>query len=94
VTDPVELVTQRATERVIDLVVNAMDINALVAQVDLDGILTQVDVDALLNRVDVNALLDRVDVNALLDRWVRRLLRRKRPGPSAPPTLLAARAES
>jgi hypothetical protein len=155
-TDPVEGMTQQIAERVLDLLVTALDINALVARVDLDEalrkldpnrlldrvdvnrLLDRVDVNALLDRVDVNRLLDRVDVNALLDRadvdgvvrrvgetdlgaliarssggvasealdaarsqavgldqfidrWTGRLLRRKRPGPSAPAAVLAAR---
>ncbi len=76
VTDPVETLAQQVTERVIDLLVDALDIDQLVA------------------RVDPNAILDRVDVDAvlLIDRWVRRLLRRGHPGPSAPPALLPAQA--
>ena len=172
-TDPVEPIAQRAAERAIDLVVNALDVNALVARVDLNAVLRNVDLDEVLKKVDVNALLDRLDVNALLervdvnaiidradidkvlrrvdvgavvdrvdvnevvgridmdalveqtdlgaiiamssggvasealdaarsqavgldqfiDRWVQRLLRRKHPGPLAPPALLTAQAE-
>jgi Pyridine nucleotide-disulphide oxidoreductase len=76
-TDPVEPIAQRVAERAIDLVVNALDVNALVARVDLnaivrnvdlDEILKQVDVNVVVDRLDVNTLLNRVDVNALLDR--------------------------
>lgn len=153
-TDPAEALAQQVTERVLDLLVSALDVNELVARVDLNAILSRVDVNALLTRVDVNALLDRVEVNPLLDRvdvnalinrveindllrrvdmdglvkdtdlgavmasstggvasdvldaarsqavrldllvdrWVRRVLRRKQPGPSAPPALLPPRA--
>jgi hypothetical protein len=37
-TDPVELIAQRVTERVVDLLVNALDINAIVARVDLNAV--------------------------------------------------------
>ncbi len=67
-TDPVESLAQRVAERVVDLLVQALDVNALVRRVDLNAALGQVDINALLARVDVNALLDRVDVNTLLDR--------------------------
>jgi hypothetical protein len=76
-TDPAEALAQQVTERVLDLVVSALDVNELVARVDPNVILSRVDVSALLDRVDVSALLNRVDVNALLDRVeVNDLLRR------------------
>jgi hypothetical protein len=68
VTDPAEVLAQEATERVVDLVVNAVDLNELAARIDLNALLARVDVDAILKRVDLDALLDRVDVNALLAR--------------------------
>jgi hypothetical protein len=143
ITDPVEPLAQRIAERAIDIVVNALDINALVSRINLNAVLDHVDVNKVLAKVDVNALLHRVDVNALLDRadwddvlrrldvdalldrvviarssggvasealdaarsqavgldqlidrWVGRALRRKHPGPSAPPALLDAQAEA
>jgi hypothetical protein len=154
--NPVEALAQQVTERVVDLLVGALDVNELVARVDLNAILARVDVDEVLKKVDLNALLGQVDVNALLaqvdlkplldrvdvndlvsridtdalvektdlgaviarssggmatealdavrsqavgldqfvDRWVQRLLRRKQPGPSAPPALLSLQAGS
>jgi uncharacterized RDD family membrane protein YckC len=61
-----EALAQRLAQRVIDLVVQAIDINALLGQVDLNALLRQVDVNAQLARVDVNAPLDQLDLNALL----------------------------
>lgn len=66
--NPAEVLAQQVTERVLDLILAALDVNELLARVDVNALLAQVDVNALLNRVDVDALLDRVDVNALLDR--------------------------
>jgi len=68
VTDPAEALAQEAAERVIDLVVNALDVNELAARIDLNALLSRVDVDVLLKKVDVDALLDQVDLNALLAR--------------------------
>jgi hypothetical protein len=68
VTDPLESLAQRVAERVIELVINALDINALLEQVDLNALLARVDVDQLLERVDLTALIDRVDITAVLDR--------------------------
>lgn len=67
-TDPAEALAQEAAERVIDLVVNALDVNELAARVDLNALLSRVDLDVLLKKVDVDALLDQVDLNALLAR--------------------------
>jgi hypothetical protein len=68
VTDPLEQLAQRVAERVIDLAVHAVDINAIVAQLDLNAVLDRVDVQALLGRMDLNALLEQVDLNALIQR--------------------------
>jgi hypothetical protein len=68
VTDPAEILAQQVTERVVDLVVGALDLNELAASVDLNALLDRVDINALLDRVDVAALLDRVDVNDLVRR--------------------------
>ena len=58
-----ELVAQRLAERVIDIVVQAVDINALLQLVDLNALLERVDVNAPLKQMDLNALLKQVDLN-------------------------------
>jgi len=68
ITDSVEQMAQRVAERVVDLVLQVLDINALLAQVDLNALLEKIDVSVLLERVDLNAVLARVDTDALLDR--------------------------
>jgi hypothetical protein len=68
VTDPAEALAEQVTERVVDLVVNALDINEIAARIDLNALLGRVDVDAVLKKVDLDAVLDRVDLNALLAR--------------------------
>ena len=67
-TDPAEALAQRVAERVIDLVVNALDVNALMRRLDLNAVLARVDVNEVLQRVNVKALLDEVDVNELMSR--------------------------
>jgi hypothetical protein len=66
-TDPFEALAQHVAERVLDLIVHALDVNALLERVDVNALVGRVDVNALLDRVDVTALLDRADVNAMLD---------------------------
>jgi uncharacterized RDD family membrane protein YckC len=54
--------------RLINAVLERIDVNGVLDQVEVDQLLDRVDVDALLERVDVDRLLDRVDVDRLLDR--------------------------
>jgi uncharacterized RDD family membrane protein YckC len=68
ITDPVEALAEKTAERVIDLVVRTLDVNAVVQRVDLNAILDRVDVNKLVDRVDVDKVLDQVDVDKLVDR--------------------------
>jgi hypothetical protein len=63
-----EQVAQRIMERVLDLVVQSLDVNELASQIDVDALLKQVDLNAVIEKVDLNALLSRVDVQALAER--------------------------
>lgn len=53
--------------RLINAVLERVDVDALVDQVELDELLDRIDVNRLLDRVDLTRLLDRVDVDRLLD---------------------------
>jgi hypothetical protein len=66
--NPVEAIAQQVTERVVDLLVSALDVNELAARIDLNALLDRVDLNTVLKQVDLNALLDQVDVNAVLAR--------------------------
>ena len=66
--EPVESMAQNIARRVIELVVEALDLNALIDQIDVNRVLDQVDVNRLLDKVDVNKLLDQVDVDKLVAR--------------------------
>ena len=66
--DPAEALAQQVTERVVDLVVGALDVNELVARVDVNAIINRVDMDAALRKIDLNELLGQVDVNELAQR--------------------------
>jgi hypothetical protein len=68
VTDPAEALAQRVAERVIDLVIQALDVNALTQRVDVNAVLDQVNIDDILARVDVAALVERVDIDEILSR--------------------------
>ena len=65
---PTEALAQAIAERVIGLVVGALDLNALLAEIDLNAVLEQVDLGQVLDRVDVNQVLDQADLDSLLAR--------------------------
>jgi hypothetical protein len=66
--NPVEALAQQVTERVVDLLVGALDVNQLAARVDLNAVLARVDLKPLLDRVDVNDLMSRIDMDALVEK--------------------------
>ena len=47
-------------------VVQAVDINEILAAIDVDALLDRIDVDRLVDRIDVGAVVAKVDVNALV----------------------------
>ncbi len=63
-----ESIVQGVAHRAIELVVEALDVNALLARMDLNAVLVRVELDGLLGRVDLNQVLGRVDLNQVLDR--------------------------
>ena len=67
VTGSAELLAQRLAERVIDIVVQAVDINAVLNEVDLNELLEHVDMDALLDRIDINDVVARIDMDKLVE---------------------------
>jgi hypothetical protein len=65
--EPVESVAQIVARRATELMVEALDVNALLDRTDLNRLLDHVDVNRLLDRVDVDQLLTRVDVMAVVN---------------------------
>ena len=61
-----ELLAERAMERVVDLIVQSIDVDAVVQRVDADALVKRVDVNAVIEKIDINALLDQVDINRLI----------------------------
>ena len=59
---------QAVAERAVELVVSALDMNALLDQVDLNAVLDQVDIERVLDRIDLNRLLGQVDLNEIVKR--------------------------
>jgi hypothetical protein len=61
-----EALAQAVTERAVELVMSAVDINGLLDRVDLNAVLDQVDMDRVLDRIDLDRLLARMDLNDIV----------------------------
>ena len=66
--EPVDSMAQAVARRATELVVDSLDVNALLGQVDVNKLLDRVDVNRIISRVNMDALLNRVDMDALLNR--------------------------
>jgi hypothetical protein len=66
--EQVESMAQGIAQRVIDLVVDSVDLNALIARIDLNAVLARVNLNVVLARVNLNEVLDEIDLNEALDR--------------------------
>jgi hypothetical protein len=62
-----EALAQAVAERAVELVVSALDVNALLGRVDLNAVLDQVDIDRVLDRIDLDRVLGRMDLNGLVE---------------------------
>jgi hypothetical protein len=63
-----EQLAQAVAERVVNIVMDAIDIDALLERIDVDALVARVDVDSVVSRVDVDKLIDRVDVEKIIER--------------------------
>jgi hypothetical protein len=61
--------TNLVLERVdIDALVSAVDVEAIVDRVDIAAIAEKIDVDAIARRIDLDAIVDKIDVDAIVRR--------------------------
>jgi hypothetical protein len=64
----VEQVAQAVAERVVSIVMEAIDMNALLDRIDVDAVVNRIDVERLIDRVDVEKIIERVDVEKIIER--------------------------
>ncbi len=64
----VEQFAQAIADRIVTLVVDAIDIDAVIDRVDVDKIVDRVDVNKIVDRVDVDKIVDRVNVQRIAER--------------------------
>ena len=63
-----EALARAVAERAVEIVVSALDMNALLDRVDMNAALDQVDIDQVLDRIDLDRLLGRMDLNGIIER--------------------------
>jgi hypothetical protein len=63
-----EQLAQALAERIVPLVLDAIDLNAILDRVDIEKVIDRVDINAVVNRVDIDEILDRVDIEKIIDR--------------------------
>jgi hypothetical protein len=64
----VEQLAQALAERIVPLIIDAIDINAILDKVDIDKLIDRVDVDKVIGKVDIEKVVERVDVAKLIER--------------------------
>lgn len=68
VSSRVEQLAQALAERIVPLVIDAIDIDSILDRVDIDKLIDRVDVDKVISRVDIEKVVERVDVAKLVER--------------------------
>ena len=63
-----EQLAQAMAERIVPMVIEAIDIDSLLDRVDVEKIIERVDVEKIIERVDVEKIIERVDVQKIIDR--------------------------
>ncbi len=63
----VEQLAQALAERIVPLVIDAIDIDALIDRVDIDKVLERVDINKVVERVDIEAVIERVDIEKVVE---------------------------
>ena len=63
-----EQLAQALAERIVPMVIEAIDVDSLIDRVDVEKVIERIDVQKIIDRVDVEKLIDRVDINAIVDK--------------------------
>jgi hypothetical protein len=64
----VEQFAQVIAERLVPMIIDAIDIDSILDRVDVDKIIQRVDIDAVLQRVDINQIIDQVDIEKVIEK--------------------------
>ena len=62
-----EQLAQALAERIVPLIIDAIDINAIVDKVDIEAVIDRVDIQKVISRVDINAIVNEIDIDDLME---------------------------
>ncbi len=63
----VEQLAQSLAERIVPMIVDAIDIDSILDKVDIDKIVERVDIEKVVERVDIDKIIEQVDVQKIID---------------------------
>jgi hypothetical protein len=63
-----EQLAQSLAEHIVPLIVDAINIDAILEKVDINQIVERVDINEIVERVDIQKIIDRVDVQEIIER--------------------------
>ena len=64
----VEQLAQALAERLVPLIVDAIDIDAVLDKVDVEKIIERVDINAIVNEIDIDALVEQTELGSIIAR--------------------------
>ena len=64
----VEQLAQSLAERIVPLIVDAIDIDSILDKVDIERVIERVDIEKIIDQVDIEKIIDRVDIQKVIDR--------------------------
>jgi hypothetical protein len=64
----VEQLAQSLAERIVPLIVDAIDIDSILDKVDIEKVIERVDVEQIVERVDIDKIVERVDIQEIINR--------------------------
>jgi hypothetical protein len=64
----VEQLAQSLAERIVPLIVDSIDIDAILDKVDINKIVERVDIEAVVERVDIDKIVGDIDIEKIVER--------------------------
>jgi hypothetical protein len=64
----VEQLAQALAERIVPLVLDAIDLNAIIDRIDINKVVERVDINKVVERVDIEQVVERVDIQKVIER--------------------------
>jgi hypothetical protein len=64
----VEQLAQALAERIVPLIIDAIDLNAILDKVDVERIIERVDIEKVIDQVDMQKVIDRIDLQKVIER--------------------------